>query len=122
MVLSLVGTKDQLADICTKPLDDKRFIELRHDLNIIDLSNSKACALNPYSLYNHCCSQVRPSRMLSSQGILLSLAVHGKMKKKLSLQGPQSVNEQLQLHQGRPPPRDPQKYGQAIQEPILGGP
>ena len=37
--LSYVGTKDQLADIFTKPLDEQRFRELRNDLNIIDSSN-----------------------------------------------------------------------------------
>jgi hypothetical protein len=39
IVLSYIGTKEQLADIFTKPLDEKRFIELRHELNIIDPSN-----------------------------------------------------------------------------------
>ena len=34
-----VGTKKQLADIFTKPLDEARFRELRHELNIMDLSN-----------------------------------------------------------------------------------
>ena len=37
--LSYVGTQDQLADIFTKPLDEARFRELRHELNIIDSSN-----------------------------------------------------------------------------------
>ena len=37
--LSYVGTKDQLADIFTKPLDEARFRELRNELNIIDSSN-----------------------------------------------------------------------------------
>jgi hypothetical protein len=37
--LSFIGTKDQLVDIFTKPLDEKRFIELRHELNILDSSN-----------------------------------------------------------------------------------
>jgi len=34
-----VGTEKQLADIFTKPLDEARFSELRHELNIVDLSN-----------------------------------------------------------------------------------
>jgi hypothetical protein len=34
-----VGTDDQLADIFTKPLDEKRFCKLRNELNILDLSN-----------------------------------------------------------------------------------
>ena len=34
-----VGTQEQLADIFTKPLDEARFRELRHELNIIDSSN-----------------------------------------------------------------------------------
>jgi hypothetical protein len=37
--LSYVGTKDNLADIFTKPLDEARFRELRHELNIIDARN-----------------------------------------------------------------------------------
>ena len=37
--LSYVGTKDQLADIFTKPLDEARFRELRNELNVIDSSN-----------------------------------------------------------------------------------
>ena len=37
--LSYVGTKDQLVDIFTKPLDEARFRELRNELNVIDLSN-----------------------------------------------------------------------------------
>jgi hypothetical protein len=39
IVISHVGTKDQLADIFTKPLDEKRFHELRSELNIIDSRN-----------------------------------------------------------------------------------
>ena len=38
--LSYVGTGDQLADIFTKLLDEARFRELRHELNIIDSSNA----------------------------------------------------------------------------------
>ena len=34
-----VGTKDQLVDIFTKPLDEKRFYKLRNELNILDFSN-----------------------------------------------------------------------------------
>jgi hypothetical protein len=34
-----VGTKDQFADIFTKPLDEKRFCKLRNELNILDFSN-----------------------------------------------------------------------------------
>ena len=34
-----VGTEDQLADIFTKPLDEKRFCKLRNELNILDFSN-----------------------------------------------------------------------------------
>ena len=34
-----VGKQEQLADIFTKPLDEARFCELRHELNIIDSSN-----------------------------------------------------------------------------------
>jgi hypothetical protein len=39
IVISHVGTNDQLADIFTKPLDEKRFYELRSELNIIDSRN-----------------------------------------------------------------------------------
>jgi hypothetical protein len=34
-----VGTDDQLADIFTKPLGEKRFCKLRNELNIFDFSN-----------------------------------------------------------------------------------
>ena len=34
-----VNTENQLADIFTKPLDEARFRELRHELNIVDISN-----------------------------------------------------------------------------------
>jgi hypothetical protein len=34
-----VGIDDQLADIFTKPLDEKRFCKLRNKLNILDFSN-----------------------------------------------------------------------------------
>jgi hypothetical protein len=34
-----VGTDDQLANIFTKPLDEKRFYKLRNELNILDFSN-----------------------------------------------------------------------------------
>src|SRR4051812_43540015 len=34
-----VKTKEQLADIFTKPLDEKRFSKLRCELNILDSSN-----------------------------------------------------------------------------------
>ena len=34
-----VGTEDQLDDIFTKPLDEKRFCKLRNELNILDFSN-----------------------------------------------------------------------------------
>jgi hypothetical protein len=39
IVMSHVGTDDQLADIFTKPLDEKRFRELQSELNIIDFRN-----------------------------------------------------------------------------------
>jgi hypothetical protein len=39
IIISHVGTNDQLADIFTKPLDERRFCELRSELNIIDSKN-----------------------------------------------------------------------------------
>jgi hypothetical protein len=39
IVISHVGTNDQLADIFTKPLDEKRSCELESELNIIDSWN-----------------------------------------------------------------------------------
>jgi hypothetical protein len=39
IVISHVRTNEQLADIFTKPLDEKRFRELRSKLNIIDSQN-----------------------------------------------------------------------------------
>jgi hypothetical protein len=38
-VISHVRTNEQLADIFTKPLDEKRFRELRSELNIINSQN-----------------------------------------------------------------------------------
>jgi streptomycin 6-kinase len=34
-----VGTKYQLADIFTNPLEERRFCKLRNELNILDFSN-----------------------------------------------------------------------------------
>jgi hypothetical protein len=39
IVISHVGTNDQLVDIFTKPLDEQRFHEVRSELNIIDSRN-----------------------------------------------------------------------------------
>jgi hypothetical protein len=39
IVISHVRTNEQLADILTKPLDERRFRELRSELNIIDSRN-----------------------------------------------------------------------------------
>ena len=37
--LSYINTKDQLADIFMKPLDEKRFKELRGQINVVCASN-----------------------------------------------------------------------------------
>ena len=37
--ISYINTKDQLADIFTKPLDEQTFTKLRHELNILDYRN-----------------------------------------------------------------------------------
>jgi hypothetical protein len=34
--IAYINTKDQLADIFTKPLDEKTFTKLRNELNILD--------------------------------------------------------------------------------------
>jgi hypothetical protein len=39
IVISHVRTNEQLASIFTKPLDEKRFRELRSEINIIDSQN-----------------------------------------------------------------------------------
>jgi hypothetical protein len=39
VIISHVGTNDQLADIFTKPLDENRFCELQSELNIINSQN-----------------------------------------------------------------------------------
>jgi hypothetical protein len=39
ILIESVGTDDQLADIFTGPLDEKRFCKLRNELNILDFSN-----------------------------------------------------------------------------------
>jgi hypothetical protein len=41
IAIKSVGTEDQLADIFTKPLDEKRFCKLRNELNVLDFSNMK---------------------------------------------------------------------------------
>jgi hypothetical protein len=38
-VISHVTTNGQLTDIFTKPLDERRFLELRSELNIVDSWN-----------------------------------------------------------------------------------
>ena len=35
----VTGTEDQLVDIFTKPMDEKRFCKLKNELNILDFSN-----------------------------------------------------------------------------------
>jgi hypothetical protein len=37
--IAYVSTKERLADIFTKPLDEKTFTKLRHELNILDSRN-----------------------------------------------------------------------------------
>ena len=37
--IAYINTKDQLADIFTKPLDEQSFTRLRHELNILDSRN-----------------------------------------------------------------------------------
>jgi hypothetical protein len=39
IAIESVGTKDQLADLITKSLDEKRFHKLKNELNILDFSN-----------------------------------------------------------------------------------
>jgi hypothetical protein len=39
IIISHVRTNEQLADIFTKPLNERRFQELRNELNIIDSQN-----------------------------------------------------------------------------------
>jgi hypothetical protein len=39
IILEVVRSEDQLADIFTKPLDKTRFCMLRNELNILDLIN-----------------------------------------------------------------------------------
>jgi hypothetical protein len=37
--IAYINTKEQLADIFTKPLDEKTFTKLRNELNILDSQN-----------------------------------------------------------------------------------
>jgi uncharacterized membrane protein len=37
--IAYINTKEQLADIFTKPLDEKTFTKLRHELDILDSRN-----------------------------------------------------------------------------------
>jgi hypothetical protein len=45
-----VGTKDQLADIFTKLLDEKMFCKLSNELNILDFSNMCWCTPHLYDM------------------------------------------------------------------------
>ena len=52
-----VTTKDQLADIFTKPLDEAIFYRLRNELNVLDISNftkkmNLCCPLHCIVIYN----------------------------------------------------------------------
>jgi hypothetical protein len=37
--IAYINTKDQFADIFTKPLDEKTFTKLRNELNLLDSQN-----------------------------------------------------------------------------------
>jgi kynurenine formamidase len=39
IAIESVCTEDQLADLFTKPLDEKRFHKIKNELNIVDFSN-----------------------------------------------------------------------------------
>jgi cystathionine beta-lyase family protein involved in aluminum resistance len=39
IAIESIGIDDQLVNILTKPLDEKRFCKLRNELNILDFSN-----------------------------------------------------------------------------------
>jgi transcription initiation factor IIE alpha subunit len=41
--IAYINTKEQLADIFTKPLDEQTFNKLRHELNILDSRNFFCC-------------------------------------------------------------------------------
>jgi transcription initiation factor IIE alpha subunit len=41
--IAYINTKEQLADIFTKPLDEQTFNKLRHELNILDSRNFFWC-------------------------------------------------------------------------------
>jgi hypothetical protein len=46
-----IDTENQLADIFTKPLDEKRFYKLKNELNILDFSNLRL--VHPHILIWH---------------------------------------------------------------------
>jgi hypothetical protein len=46
IVIDHVSSNKQLADIFTKPLNDRRFCELRNELNIIDSRSGLKCCIS----------------------------------------------------------------------------
>jgi hypothetical protein len=58
--IAYINTKDQLADIFTKPLDEKTFTKLRNELNILDSRNfdwniAQIVHLNTFGLITFIC-------------------------------------------------------------------
>jgi hypothetical protein len=49
--IAYINTKEQLADIFTKPLDEKTFTKLRHELNILDSRNFDWCFAHIAHIY-----------------------------------------------------------------------
>jgi hypothetical protein len=47
-----VSTKNQLADIFTKPLDEKTFCRLRSELNVLDSCNLD-CSIHVFYAFDH---------------------------------------------------------------------
>ena len=77
-----LNTNEQLAYIFTKPLDEARFRELRHELNIIDSSNVVWLITHPTTLIILSCLGVGMDigGVLFSQWTLPSLIMHKLIK------------------------------------------
>jgi hypothetical protein len=77
--IAYINTKDQLADIFTKPLDEKTFTKLRNELNIIDSRNFDWYFAHIAHLYtfNHI-SFMSMTNVFSSVLSCLVIALKGK--------------------------------------------
>jgi hypothetical protein len=66
-----ISTDYQLADIFTKPLDEKRFCKLRSELNVLDLWNMDWYRVHKFLCYWSCYSKLNYVSLVSIAFLLL---------------------------------------------------